>query len=339
MRRRLLWVSGLFLLGLLLCLGASESGRLSFHHPRKRMRELGCAFEMAQDRTPDVLFFGSSRTMVGIRPREVEGSFLSHDGDGNLGGLNFAVEDGNWIMTYALLSRYLNHLPAPAAIVIEVGVMDRKSDQHRLLRNVVRPQDLAALWGIWPLGESLELTLGVLGRGPMDCLYAGLHPSLHLDSMVEQRGWVPQDWSVAMPLRRNQDPTTEELRTTLSTQSSPRDEVTVLDTAFHFARRCAELCREYGCRLILLHVPQFLEPPLSQLQTETYTALGEVLKPDYPELYKIALYREIIHLTPAGAVVLSRQVGRYLAGAEPWPTVQERIREWTPRRRKKPKNP
>jgi hypothetical protein len=155
--------------------------------------------ELLQDeeRAPDVLYLGSSRTLRGIRPKIADEEFQLAGG-GLRGGANLGNNGTPRQVNALVLEDWLAHHPAPKVVCVEFGDADLVNWPHELLSNVSTPTDalrfawnapyltrrardynrmsaLAAAGKADSFLERLsrrhwhfELALAVLGRGPED---------------------------------------------------------------------------------------------------------------------------------------------------------------------------
>ena len=314
------------LLGGLLLL--SEHYRWNFAHPSWRLRQLGTLLDDAQARPTGVLFLGASRMMAAVQPRVVEETYASVRGGETLRARNFGLEKGDWENAYLLLQRHLREAGAPEMVVIETGQMDLTREAHRLLRNLASPADLRVLWPDWPMRDSLELSLAVMGRGPLDLVHRLLVPADDVTTTLahgghkEYEGTIvenqPQMWARLQKL---------DLHELLAKrgQASYRKEENV-GLLQRYLPRIRALCDAADSKLYVLQVPQLYETRLSPGQLEVIGQHAEVLEPFHPEFYSPDCYAEVRHLNGKGSTIFSQQVGRLLAGSR-LPDLAEWLRQ------------
>ena len=325
-------VVAMFLVLFPACLVVSEGLGLNFSHQNERLRELGILFEEARQHPADILYLGSSRTMLGVSPVEVEREYRRLRPDESMRGVNLGFELSDWAVMFSLLSRYLRQVEAPRVVALEVGLIDAHRKQHRLMKNFVHPGDLPALFGSWSFANWLELGLGVVARGPVDLAFALTMPDLDGQAICKRGGWVEKGGALRHILDRRDKVADTDLVPLLARRArGDINRLNKVELSRRFAKRVAELCDERGVRLVFVHIPQFMEPRLNLHQWEFYRRLGEVLEPDYPRLYRTELYREHVHVNREGAREFSAQIGRFLAG-EPVPDIDAWISQERQRR-------
>ncbi len=323
-RRSLFLVLGTYLALLVISLVVSERCNLGFRHPQWRMKQLAVLFDDAARNGSDIVYLGTSRMMAGVIPMEVDRAYAALKPGGTMRGHNLGVELCDWTMMYALLCRYLaTAATGPRVVLVEVGMIDANRSQHRLLRNVARPQEVLDFLEEWTLLQSVELMFAVLGRGPQDLVGAAFCSKADARAVLGHAGWVLQTGAVGVSVSNKEAVLRLSLEDVLGKRARmSMDNEEIFGMPRRILKRIAARCEERGIRLLLVHVPHFKEPRLSQSRFDYLNTQGELLEPDYPTLYRPELFHEAVHLNEQGAVELSLEIGRYLAG-ERWPTVEE----------------
>lgn len=171
-------------------------------------------FARDESRAPDVLFFGSSYTERGLRPKIFEEEFASSNA-ALRSALNLANNGVPQHVNSLVLEDWLAHHPAPKVVCVEFGQSNLINWPHVLLSNLSGPRDAVRLaWRApyfvetpkryWAMVERnkagkafdfstqvsrrawhFDLALEILGRGPEDVVRTGFNG---LANAFEARG-------------------------------------------------------------------------------------------------------------------------------------------------------
>jgi len=193
--------------------------------------------ELLQDeqRAPDVLYLGSSRTLRGIRPLVAQQEF-EQQGSALRSGVNLGNNGTPRQLNALVLEDWLEHHPAPKVVCVEFGDADLVNWPHELLSNVSTPADALRLaWHapylirsakeyrrILPVIEAgrvdslreamsrrhwhAELALSVLGRGPEDIVRTAFNAAANAwEARADGDPWVELRnpyWASSPPIDR-----------------------------------------------------------------------------------------------------------------------------------------
>jgi len=257
-----------------------------------------------EDHSPDVLFFGTSRTMNGIHTPELNRlSSRTH--------LNLGI---NWFGHGLRLSQLESYLGTfqPRAVVVEVPLLYRFKD-HPHLNHTLQPSTLSSLMSASPL----KAVKAALSQGPRWVTQCLIKDSLPESSRIKNSGYLQintpaglgnsaTDWSKAElnNLNRSPLPFPNKLKSYYYHYRYSHQ--------WHHLKKMSQICQSKNVAFFLLAIPKCgfdTGDPSIRKQQES---IAPVWSPPRETLQHPELWRDVGHLNEKGALKLASWLNRRL---------------------------